>query len=120
MAVAFVLRARGAERTIVSEPARGRREAFDGIVSSVVDPTSEDLVSRCRELSLDGEGVAIVFDCAGAQSGMNAACQALRFGGKYVNLAIPKKPVSKRLLVVVGPVYYELILLSLGWESVRG
>ncbi|PLB49056.1 GroES-like protein [Aspergillus steynii IBT 23096] len=94
VAVAFVLRARGAERTIVSEPSARRRKAFDGIAHTVLDPTTDDVVSRCQELSLDGEGVGIVFDCAGVQSGMETGCQALRFGGKYVNLAMPKGPIT--------------------------
>ncbi|KAI9042778.1 GroES-like protein [Aspergillus affinis] len=94
VAVAFVLRSRGAERVVVSEPAAKRREVFHGLVRTVLDPISEDVVSRCREASSDGEGVGIVFDCAGAQPGMDAACQALRFAGKYVNLATVKVPIT--------------------------
>ena len=100
VAVAFVLRARGAERVVVSEPAAKRREAFLGLVQTVLDPTSEDVVSRCRDVSSDGEGVGIVFDCAGAQPGMDAGCQALRFAGKYVNLAVAKVPVSTHALIL--------------------
>lgn len=122
VAVAFVLRAREAEKVLVSEPSARRREFFTDMVRSVLDPTTEDVVNRCCELSPDGEGVGIVFDCAGVQSGMEAACQALRFGGRYVNLAMPKGPVSKRLcsFIVASSIDLDLIRDDFKFFAIRG
>lgn len=56
----------------------------------VIDPTKEDIVERCRELS-GGNGVNVAFDCAGVQVGMDQAVRAIRARGTLVNIAIWEK-----------------------------
>jgi len=93
VAIVFVLRAWKANVIIVSEPMQQRRKFLVGKVSAVIDPAEVDVGSKCRELT-NGNGVGIVFDCAGSQDGFVAGCDSLRFGGKYINLAIPKAPLT--------------------------
>ena len=86
IAVVFVLRAKGVGRVIVSEPTKERKRQNEEIADVVIDPMEEDVGERCRELT-EGEGVHVVFDCAGVQRGMDAGMDALRFHGTYVNVA---------------------------------
>lgn len=53
----------------------------------VLDPTKDDVVQRCRELC-DGQGVHVVYDCAGVQAGLDSGVRALRARGTLVNIAI--------------------------------
>ncbi|PGH05242.1 hypothetical protein AJ79_06853 [Helicocarpus griseus UAMH5409] len=87
----FALKAEGANMIIVSETAASRREFLADVVYDALDPTKVDVGSKCRELTC-GDGVGIVFDCAGVQTGFEAGCDSLRVHGIYVNLAIPKAP----------------------------
>ena len=65
LCVIQALKAQGAENIIVSEMAGKRKEfAKQFGATHVLDPTKDDIAARCRELS-DGEGVHVVFDCAG-------------------------------------------------------
>lgn len=93
------LKAHGATRIIVSEPASLRRNQISEIAQAVIDPTKEDVGKRCRGLT-DGQGVDVVFDCAGVPAGLDAAFDALNYGGYYIMVAVWEKPVrsSKRLL----------------------
>ncbi|KAL4879769.1 chaperonin 10-like protein [Aspergillus karnatakaensis] len=95
VAVAFVLRAFGAQTILVSEPSRARREVIFGtrIVSAAYNPADDNVSERCAA-ETGGEGVGVVFDCAGTQEGFEAGCDSLRFRGGYVNLAVPKKPLT--------------------------
>jgi len=96
IAVLFVLRARGCRgRVVVSEPTVKRKEFWQGMEGVlVVDPRNEDVGEKCRAIT-GGAGVDVVFDCAGVQKGMEAGAEALRFRGKYVNVAGWSGPVSK-------------------------
>jgi threonine dehydrogenase-like Zn-dependent dehydrogenase len=62
------------------------------IVTEVFDSGQVDVPKKVRLLT--GDGVGVVFDCAGAQAGFDAGCQSLRFRGVYINLAVPKGPVG--------------------------
>ena len=93
VAIVFVLRAWKANVIIVSEPMQQRRQFLVDKVSAVIDPAEVDVGPKCRELT-NGNGVGIVFDCAGSQHGFVAGCDSLQVGGRYINLAIPKAPVS--------------------------
>lgn len=53
----------------------------------VLDPSQEDVVKRCRELT-GGSGVHIAFDAAGVQQGLDSAVAAIRARGTLVNIAI--------------------------------
>jgi threonine dehydrogenase-like Zn-dependent dehydrogenase len=49
-------------------------------------------VKRVKELT-GGEGVDLVFDCAGFAVGLEAACQSIKVKGAVVNLATWEKAV---------------------------
>lgn len=65
LAVLQVLKARGAEKVIVSEVSPRRKQfAAEFGADYVLDPTKEDVVARVRELC-DGQGAHVAFDDAG-------------------------------------------------------
>ncbi|KPI35948.1 putative diacetyl [(R)-acetoin forming] 2 [Cyphellophora attinorum] len=113
-AVAQVLKARGIRRILLSEPTELRRKQVAHLVEVVVDPTSQDLVAECRRMTHDS-GVDVVFDCAGAMQAMNAAFQALRIRGTYVNVAvawssppvIPLIPFMLKEITIKAALTYE-------------
>jgi len=85
----------GAARIVVSDPVAERREvaarlgATDGI-----DPTSEDVVSRCHALT-GGIGVDYAFDAVGSPALLTAGLQATRKGGTTV--VVGAVPISQPL-----------------------
>ncbi|GAB1207928.1 hypothetical protein APSETT445_006664 [Aspergillus pseudonomiae] len=93
VATVFVLRAWGADTIYVSETARRRREFLQDLVQATFDPMEVNVGSQCKTLT-NGSGVGMVFDCAGSQQGLEAASDGLRFHGLYINLAVPKSPIS--------------------------
>ena len=87
----LALKAKGADKIIVSEISRKRQEFAKRFGAHyVIDPTKENVVKRCRELC-DGQGVHIAFDCAGVQAGLDQAVQAVRARGSIINIAIWEK-----------------------------
>ena len=87
-------RAAGAGTVFVSEPAPARsKAALDLGARSVVDPTSEDVVSRIVSLT-GGAGPDIVFDCAGAGSTLNQAMNMVRRSGQVVLVALSWEQTS--------------------------
>jgi len=94
LAVIQALRARGAEKIIVSEVSPRRKEyAKQFGASHVLDPTKEDIVARCKEIC-EGQGVHVAFDAAGVQAGLDAAILAVRARGTIVNIAVWDKRCS--------------------------
>ena len=94
LAVVQSLKAKGAGKIIVSEPAARRREfAKQFGADHVLNPTAEDIVTKVREIC-DGRGANIVFDAAGVQVGVDSAILALRARGTFVNIAVWEKTVS--------------------------
>ena len=93
IAVIMCLRAQGVGTVIVSEPTLKRREQNAAFADAVLDPLNESVGDRCREMTV-GNGVDVVFDCAGIQPGLNAGMDALVFRGTYVNVAGWEKPVG--------------------------
>lgn len=89
IAVIQALKAKGCGQIFVSEIA-AQRKAFAQQFGAdvVVDPTKEDLLTFLREKT-GGQGVDIVFDCAGVPAGLDAACKAIKVGGTVVS--IPEK-----------------------------
>ncbi|KAF1962864.1 sorbitol dehydrogenase [Byssothecium circinans] len=91
IAVILALKAKGADKIIVSEVSRKRQEFAKNFGADyIIDPLQEDLVKRCRDLC-DGQGVHVVYDCAGVQSALDQAIQATRARGTIVNIAIWEK-----------------------------
>ena len=86
-AVALALRAKGCKKIVLSEPTRKRLEQTGKVVEVVVDPTQEDVGEKCREVT-DGAGVDVGFDCAGVQRGLDAALDAIAYGGTWVNVSL--------------------------------
>lgn len=94
LAVVQALKARGADKIIVSEVASKRREfAKQFGAHHVLDPTKDDVVARVREFC-DGLGVHVAFDAAGVQVGLNQAVMALRARGTLVNIAVWEKAAT--------------------------
>lgn len=94
LAVIQALIAKGADKIIVSEISARRKEfAKQFGAHSVIDPTKEDVVKSVKEIC-GGQGVNLVFDCAGVQPGLDSAVLALRARGTFVNIAIWEKSAT--------------------------
>ncbi len=93
-AMTSVLRAQSVKRILMSEPTVKRREQARDLVERVIDPRTESVGDTCRGLT-SGKGVDVVFDCAGIQAGLEAALDALAYGGTFVNVAMWEKPVNQ-------------------------
>jgi (R,R)-butanediol dehydrogenase/meso-butanediol dehydrogenase/diacetyl reductase len=83
----YSLRARGCKQIYVSEPTATRIAQNKRIADEVFNPLSDDVAGRCRGLTR-GEGVDVVFDCAGIQKAMDAGMDALRVRGTYMQVAL--------------------------------
>ena len=81
------LRAHGATKIIVSEPASLRREQASEFAQTVIDPVKQNVADICQELT-NGDGVDVVFDCAGVPVGLESAFAAIRTGGFYMMVAV--------------------------------
>lgn len=94
IACALVLRAHGCKRVFVSKPSSARAVQHHQIADAVFHHIQENVGDRCREVTV-GEDVEVTFDCAGAQKGLDAALDAMRYHGLYVNVAVWSTPVSQ-------------------------
>lgn len=91
LAVLQAVRARGCKTIIVSEVSGMRKQfAADFGAHHVLDPTKEDIISRCRSLT-HNLGVNICFDAAGVQVGLDSGVKCVRARGTLVNIAIWEK-----------------------------
>lgn len=93
LAVSVVLKTKGAKSVYFSEPTATRRKQDAEVAEGVFDPLTEKVAEKCREVT-GGEGVDVVFDCAGVETAMKDGMDALKFGGVYVNVASWTTPVS--------------------------
>lgn len=103
VAMISVLRAHRVGKIFLSEPTAKRWEHARGVVDRVIDPKTEKVGDICRELTADGKGVDVVFDCAGVQPGLDAGVDALTHGGSVVNVAVWEKPVSLPISHIFDP-----------------
>ena len=88
------LKALGAGQIIAVEVAETRkRKALELGADVVIDPTSEDVVARVRELT-GGEGVEHSFDAAGIQQTLQTALLATRKSGTVTIISIWEGPVQ--------------------------
>jgi 2-desacetyl-2-hydroxyethyl bacteriochlorophyllide A dehydrogenase len=91
LSVIQALRARGCKKIIVSEISGMRKQyAKDFGAHYVLDPTKDDIVKRCLELT-NNKGVDVTFDAAGVQAGLDQAVNSLKARGTHVNIAIWEK-----------------------------
>ncbi|PQE21650.1 hypothetical protein CJF32_00004358 [Rutstroemia sp. NJR-2017a WRK4] len=93
IAIINALKARECGQIIVSEPTSSRQKfAKDFGADTVLNPVMDDVEKKVMELT-GGEGVDIVFDCAGVEVGLKAACMVIKPHGTVVNVAIWEKSV---------------------------
>ena len=91
LAVVQVLKARGAEKIILSEMAPRRKDfAIRFGAEYVLDPSKDDVVARVKEIC-NGQGADVAFDAAGVQAGLDQAIQSIRARGTLVNIAVWEK-----------------------------
>jgi len=89
-----VAKASGASAVFVSEPTLARREAALQLgADAVIDPTSEDVVSRIVSLT-GGVGPSVVFECAAAGTTLDQALNLVSRSGQVVLVAIAWEPTS--------------------------
>jgi 2-desacetyl-2-hydroxyethyl bacteriochlorophyllide A dehydrogenase len=101
IALLLILKAKGVSNIIVSEVAAGRKKLAQQFgATHVFDPTQEDVAARCRELC-ENQGVHIVFDAAGVQSGLDTAIEAVRVKGTIVNIAMWGKDPTMRVNAMI-------------------
>ena len=94
LAVIQSLKAKGAGKIIVTEVAPRRMEfATQFGADYVLDPTKVDVVARVREVC-GGVGVAVAFDAAGVQAGLDQAILSIRARGTLVNIAVWEKTAT--------------------------
>lgn len=90
----LALQAKGASHIIVSEPSLVRANRARDLGDIVtVQPEAPDLIDKIQKLC-KGIGPDIVFDCAGAQKGIDLALDVVRKRGMIVNVASWTSSVS--------------------------
>ena len=106
LAAVDVARSLGARVIAVASSADKRALAIEMGAAAALDPTTEDVKTRARELGAGG--VDIVYDPVGGELA-EAALRALRFGGRFLVIGftagIPRVPLNLVLLnnrTVVG------------------
>jgi len=112
LAILQCLKALDTAQVIVAEVAQNRRDlALHFGAAAAIDPTDEDMVSRCKMLC-NGQGPDVAFDCAGVAASIKSACLSVRSRGTVVNVAqwgkeIPFNPdyllVGEKRLVTGKP-----------------
>lgn len=94
LSVIQALKAKGCKNVIVSEVSSQRKEfAKQFGADHILDPTKEDIVQRCRDLT-DGWGVHVTYDCAGVQAAFKQGVLATRVRGTLINIAIWEKDAT--------------------------
>ncbi|HCI85776.1 MAG TPA: hypothetical protein DHV68_02910 [Dehalococcoidia bacterium] len=97
-----VLKAGGAARVIVSEPAPARAESARVLGADVVlNPLKEDVVERVLELS-GGPGVPVAFDAAAAKPTFQQGLQMVRRGGQLLVVSMAWEDVDLRTVDWIG------------------
>jgi len=87
LAILQCLKALDTAQVIVAEVAQNRRDLAQHFrAAAAIDPTDEDIVSRCKMLCND-QGPDIAFDCAGVAASIKSACLSVRSRGTVVNVA---------------------------------
>ena len=93
-AVVLSLRAKGVTDIYVSEPSASRRKMATTVgAAHIFDPQQRSITDElCKGGS--GDGVDVVFDCAGVPASMDQACAAVRSRGEIINLALFSGPIQ--------------------------
>jgi Zn-dependent alcohol dehydrogenase len=86
----------GATRILVSDPVASRRECARALgATDFVDPASEDVVARAREIA--PVGVDYAFECAGRAALVEVGIAAARNGGTIVCVGAP--PIDESITI---------------------
>jgi threonine dehydrogenase-like Zn-dependent dehydrogenase len=72
-----MLRSEAESKAYISDPIKRRKTNVD-VAEEVFDPTSENVVERCRKMTGD-EAVDVVLNCAGVERAMKDEMNALEF-----------------------------------------
>lgn len=99
LAAIDVARSMGARVIGVASSEEKRALALAAGAESVIDPLTEDLKTRARELT-DGAGVDVVYDVAGGPVS-EPALRALRFDGRFLVVGFPGGIASVPLNLVL-------------------
>lgn len=95
-------RVAGATRILASDPVAARREAAMRFgATDVLDPASDDVVARTRELT--GVGADYAFETAGRASLIQAGLEATRFGGTTVCVGAP--PITDAVTIATPALF---------------
>lgn len=87
----------GAARIVVSDPVAERRDAAEGFgATDALDPTTEDVVGVCHDLT-HGIGVDYAFDAVGSGPLVEAGFNATRNGGTIV--AVGAGPIEQTISI---------------------
>ena len=111
LAVIQSLLACGAKTVFVSEVAKERQDfARQFGAHHVLDPSKQDVVSLCKEMT-DGMGPDLAFDCAGVAASLKTAALAIRAQGTIINVAIweGEVPFNPNHLVFGGKTYKAIL-----------
>jgi Zn-dependent alcohol dehydrogenase len=105
-------RVAGAARIIVSDPNAERRNAAAHFgATDALDPTHEDVVAACYQLTR-GVGVDYAFDAAGHASLLETGLRATRRGGTTVGVGAPAAQQSLTIDPAVMLIVQEKKLLG--------
>lgn len=100
LAAIDVARSMGARAIAVASTDEKRQLALDAGAFAAIDPTTEDVKVRARELT-DGAGIDLVYDVTGGDVS-EAALRALRFDGRFLVIGftagIARVPLNLALL----------------------
>jgi S-(hydroxymethyl)glutathione dehydrogenase/alcohol dehydrogenase len=79
----------GAAAIVISDPVAERREAALELGATLaIDPTNEDVLTRCMELT-DGIGMDYAFETAGVAALIDLGINCIRSGGKMTCVGAP-------------------------------
>jgi len=89
-------RAAGASRIFVSEPNEIRRKIAGELVPGVIalDPVNSDIPTIIRDMTEEGVGVDVALECVGLERSLNLCVDAVRRGGKVVQVGLHMKHAS--------------------------
>jgi threonine dehydrogenase-like Zn-dependent dehydrogenase len=82
----FVLRVVGCKQILVSQSSTARAPQNRKFADAVFDSATEAVGERCCELT-GGEGVDVVFDCAGNHAGLDVGMYFLRFKVNFATVS---------------------------------
>ena len=92
-----------ASRILVSDPVSERRDVAKALgATDLLDPSSEDVVARARELT-DGIGVDYAFETAGVADLVSQGVNAARNGGSIVCVGAP--PIDQSIQITPASLF---------------